>query len=351
MIGIPWRVLVTGGAGFIGGHVVRRLLCEKRDVTRVVILDLLSYAGSMENISDCLSDARCEFVKGDIADQALVTRLLRTYQINAVIHLAAETHVDRSIYGPMAFAQTNTMGTVMLLEAVRQHWEGLSALEQTSFRFLHVSTDEVYGSIEQGKFLDTDPYRPNSPYSASKAAADHFVRAWHQTYGLPTLTSHCSNNFGPYQHPEKLIPRAIRAVLTGGTIPLYGGGTQVRDWLYVSDHADFLWFYLNHGDVGTVVNIGGECEWQNRALLQKVVTIVASRLGLSQDDALKCIVESADRPGHDRRYAIDNQKVRAMGWHRWTNFERALTETIDWYLTHKDWLTRRQSYELATDGH
>jgi dTDP-glucose 4,6-dehydratase len=335
------RLLLTGGAGFIGSHVLRQGLASDA-FERIVVLDLLTYAGSTDNIADCLGRSEVEFIKGDIADQALVGRILADHQITDVVHAAAETHVDRSIYGPMSFVQTNVVGTALLLESVR-HYLAHKRVSERPFRFLLVSTDEVYGSIETGAFSENDPYRPSSPYSASKAGADHLARAWHVTYGLPVIITHCSNNFGPYQYPEKLIPRMIGCLMTHQPMPLYGGGEQVRDWIYVEDHAAFLLFALEKAQDGAVLNIGGEYECSNRQLLENVVKVYCELTGGNPLELGQLIQDSPDRPGHDKRYALDNTRARAMGWKRRTPFDKALRRTVQWYLDNPAWLEGRCS--------
>ncbi len=334
-------LLVTGGAGFIGGNFVHFLLAET-DV-RVVNLDLLTYAGNLDTLADVAADERYVFVQGDIGDRALVQTLLERHRPCAVVNFAAESHVDRSIDGPADFIQTNVVGTFNLLETVRGYWVQLSEAQAAAFRFLHVSTDEVYGSLgAEGQFTEQTPYAPNSPYSASKAASDHLVRAWHHTYGLPVLTTNCSNNYGPYQFPEKLIPLMILNALSGKPLPIYGDGGNVRDWLYVGDHCRAIWQVLEAGVPGEVYNIGGNSERTN---LQVVDTLCALLDELVPDSAhrphagLKTFV--TDRPGHDRRYAIDAGKIkRELGWAPQESFDSGLRATVAWYLKHRDWCER-----------
>jgi dTDP-glucose 4,6-dehydratase len=330
-------IIVTGGAGFIGSNFVRFLL--EQDV-RVVNLDLLTYAGNMATISDLMDDERHVFVKGDIGDEVLVKSLLDQYQPQAIVNFAAESHVDRSIDGPMAFIQTNVAGTANMLQCTREYWSGLDGEEQTSFRFLHVSTDEVYGSLgSEGLFTEETPYAPNSPYSASKAASDHLVRAWFHTYGMPVLTTNCSNNYGPWQFPEKLIPLMILNTLEGKPLPIYGDGGNIRDWLYVVDHCTAIWRVLQAGKPGEVYNVGGNCELTNLQVVDALCSIMDELFPDSAHvphNSLKIFVK--DRPGHDLRYAIDAGKLkRELGWEPQATFETGLRETVLWYLDHLDW--------------
>jgi dTDP-glucose 4,6-dehydratase len=330
-------IIVTGGAGFIGSNFVRFLL--EQDV-RVVNLDLLTYAGNLATISDLMDDERHIFVEGDIGDEALIKSLLHQYQPDAIVNFAAESHVDRSIDGPMAFIQTNVAGTANMLQCAREYWSGLDGEQQASFRFLHVSTDEVYGSLgSEGLFTEETPYAPNSPYSASKAASDHLVRAWFHTYGMPVLTTNCSNNYGPYQFPEKLIPLMILNALEGKPLPIYGDGGNIRDWLYVVDHCAAIWRVLQAGKPGEVYNVGGNCELTNLQVVDALCSIMDE---LFPDAAhvphksLKVFVK--DRPGHDLRYAIDAGKLkRELDWEPRTTFETGLRETVLWYLDHLEW--------------
>ena len=333
-------LLVTGCAGFIGSNFVYTALTAGDEV--IVNLDKLTYAGNLANLASLKGDSRHVFVQGDIGDRALVERLLAEHHPRAVVNFAAESHVDRSIHGPGDFIQTNVVGSFQLLEAVRGYWQALPAAEQAAFRFLHVSTDEVYGTLAgtDPPFAETHPYEPNSPYSASKAASDHLVRAWHHTYGLPVLTTNCSNNYGPYHFPEKLIPLVIHNALAGKPLPIYGDGQQVRDWLYVEDHCRAILRVLEAGRVGETYNIGG---WNEKPNLEVVHTI-CQRL-----DAVRPRADGAsyasqitfvkDRPGHDRRYAIDARKIeRELGWKPQETFESGITKTIDWYLTNAQWV-------------
>ncbi|WP_115584929.1 dTDP-glucose 4,6-dehydratase [Xanthomonas arboricola] len=330
--------LVTGGAGFIGGNFV--LEAVSRGV-RVVNLDALTYAGNLNTLASLYGDPNHVFVKGDIGDSALVARLLSEYEPDAVLNFAAESHVDRSIDGPGAFVQTNVVGTLALLESVRDYWKGLPDGPQQRFRFLHVSTDEVYGTLgETGKFTETTPYAPNSPYSASKAASDHLVRAFHHTYGLPVLTTNCSNNYGPYHFPEKLIPLVIAKALAGEPLPVYGDGKQVRDWLFVSDHCEAIRTVLAKGEVGETYNVGGNAERENIEVVRAICALL-DELRPREDGQPResQIAYVADRPGHDRRYAIDASKLKTqLGWQPRYTFEQGVRETVEWYLGHQDWV-------------
>jgi dTDP-glucose 4,6-dehydratase len=332
-------ILVTGGAGFIGSNFVLDWLARSDEA--VLNLDLLTYAGNLENLATLAGDARHIFVQGDIGDQALVARLLAEHKPRAVLNFAAESHVDRSIHGPADFIRTNVVGTFGLLEAVRAYWSGLDDADKTAFRFLHVSTDEVYGSLEKGEppFAETHRYEPNSPYSASKAASDHLVRAYHHTYGLPVLTTNCSNNYGPYHFPEKLIPLCILNALAGKPLPIYGDGQQIRDWLYVTDHCSAIREVLARGHVGETYNVGG---WNEKANLDVVKTLCAilDELQPRADGASYAtqITFVTDRPGHDRRYAIDARKLeRELGWKPAETFESGIRKTVQWYLDHAAW--------------
>jgi dTDP-glucose 4,6-dehydratase len=333
-------ILVTGGAGFIGANFVLDWLagCDEP----VLNLDALTYAGNLASLKRLAGDARHVFVQGDIGDRARVDALLAQYRPRAIVNFAAESHVDRSIHGPAAFIQTNVVGTFHLLEAARAYHAGLAAAEKAAFRFLHVSTDEVYGSLgpNDPPFTETTPYAPNSPYSASKAASDHLVRAYHHTYGLPTLTTNCSNNYGPYQFPEKLIPLVIHNALAGKPLPIYGDGRNVRDWLYVTDHCAAIRRVLEAGRVGETYNIGGNNEITN---LEVVTTVCAILDELHPESPVtphaRLITHVADRPGHDRRYAIDAGKIRAeLGWAPQERFETGIRKTVAWYLANQDWV-------------
>jgi dTDP-glucose 4,6-dehydratase len=340
-----FTLLVTGGAGFIGGNFVHVVL-ESMDA-RVVNLDALTYAGNLDTLADLAGDPRHVFVQGDIADEALVARLLAEYDVDAVVNFAAESHVDRSIDGPAQFVQTNVVGTFNLLDCARRHWSQRSGPAKDAFRFLHVSTDEVYGSLgPTGLFTESTPYAPNSPYSASKAASDHLVRAWFHTYGLPVLTTNCSNNYGPYQFPEKLIPLMILKAQRGEPLPIYGDGGNVRDWLYVVDHCHAIMRVLEAGTPGEVYNVGGNSEKTNLEVVDTLCALLDERLPDSPyrpHAGLKTFV--TDRPGHDRRYAIDASKLkRELGWEPQETFESGLKRTVDWYLDHPLWCNR------VTDG-
>lgn len=334
-------LLVTGGAGFIGGNFVLQTLA--RGDTRVINLDKLTYAGSLETLAAVLEHPLHRFVEGDICDGALVARLLAEERPTALVHFAAESHVDRSIDGPAPFVQTNIVGTFTLLEAVRAHLAGLPGGEAAAFRFLHVSTDEVYGSLgPTGQFSDVSPYAPNSPYAASKAAADHLVRAYHQTFGLPTLITNCSNNYGPFQFPEKLIPLVILNALEGKPLPLYGDGGNVRDWLYVADHCEALHAVLGRGRPGETYNVGGLSEKTNLEVVRQVCQAL-DRLapGSPHRPHERLIAFVPDRPGHDRRCAIDASKIRQeLGWRSRERIESGLAETERWPLEHGDWCPR-----------
>jgi dTDP-glucose 4,6-dehydratase len=351
-------LLVTGGAGFIGSNFVLDWF-QNHDTTRppegIVNLDLLTYAGHPENLSALAPNPSHQLVHGDIADAGLVTRLLAQHRPRAIIHFAAESHVDRSIEGPAEFIRTNIQGTFTLLQAALVYWRSLSPVEADQFRFLHVSTDEVYGSLlpEDPAFTETTPYQPNSPYSASKAASDHLVRAWHHTYGLPVLTTNCSNNYGPYQFPEKLIPLVIRNALAGLPLPIYGDGLNVRDWLYVGDHCSAIRTVLAKGSPGQVYNVGG---WNEIPNIDIVKTICSHLDQLSPETAKKAggshsnlISFVRDRPGHDRRYAIDATKIaNELHWKPAETFASGIEKTIRWYLSHQDWVQAVQQKSSVT---
>jgi dTDP-glucose 4,6-dehydratase len=327
-------ILVTGGAGFIGSHFVLDWLAQSSEP--VINLDRLTYAGRLENLDSLAGDARHLFVRGDIRDHALLERLLETQRPRAIVHLAAESHVDRSIDAPGEFIGTNVEGTFRLLEAARGYWQGLDPAGQRAFRFLHVSTDEVYGSLDPGDapFSESTAYAPNSPYAASKAGADHLVRAWHHTYGLPTLITNCSNNYGPRQFPEKLIPLMITRALAGQTLPLYGDGRQVRDWLYVGDHCAALRRVLEAGVPGQVYNVGGGNEMANIEVAYALCDLL-DRLAPKPASYREQIAFVADRPGHDRRYAIDASKLaRELGWKPAESFDSGIEKTVRWFLAH-----------------
>ncbi len=335
-------LLVTGGAGFIGSNFVLDWLAQSAEP--VVNLDALTYAGNRENLVSLDGDARHVFVHGDIGDRALVDRLLQEHRPRAIVHFAAESHVDRSIHGPGAFIKTNVEGTFTLLEAARAHWAALA--DKTAFRFLHVSTDEVYGSLapDAPAFTETHPFEPNSPYSASKAASDHLVRAWHHTYGLPVLTTNCSNNYGPYHFPEKLIPLVIVNALAGKPLPIYGDGQQVRDWLYVKDHCSAIRRVLEAGRLGETYNVGGWNEKTNLSIVHTICELLDELRPSPEGSYKRLITHVKDRPGHDRRYAIDARKLeRELGWKPAETFETGIRKTVTWYLDHQDWVQRVQS--------
>lgn len=332
-------ILVTGGAGFIGANFVLDWLAAHNEP--VVNLDALTYAGNLENLTSLQGDARHVFVRGDITDRACVDGLLATHRPRAIVHFAAESHVDRSILGPEAFLRTNIHGTFVLLEAARQYWSGLQGAERDAFRFLHVSTDEVYGSLDATApaFTETHPYEPNSPYSASKAASDHLVRAWHHTYGLPVLTTNCSNNYGPYQFPEKLIPLVITRALRGEPLPVYGDGLNVRDWLYVGDHCTAIRRVLEGGRLGETYNIGGWNEKTNIDIVRGICRLLDEMRPDPAGPRERLITFVKDRPGHDRRYAIDARKVAdELGWRPAETFETGIRRTVRWYLDHSAWV-------------
>lgn len=334
-------LLVTGGAGFIGGNFVLGQLA-KGDV-KVVNLDALTYAGNLDTLQSVADNPNHVFVQGDIGDQALVRRLFSEYSPDAVVNFAAESHVDRSIDGPAAFVQTNVVGTFNLLECAREHWRTLDEAGRAAFRFLHVSTDEVFGSLgAEGQFTETSPYAPNSPYSASKAAADHLVRAYHHTYGLPVLTTNCSNNYGPYQFPEKLIPLVIHKARAGDPLPIYGDGSNIRDWLYVEDHCNAIARVLEVGVPGETYNVGGNCEKTNLQVVRGICAILDEALPDSPHRPHEQLITFVkDRPGHDRRYAIDASKLaRELGWKPAETFETGLAKTVRWYLDNDAWVDR-----------
>ena len=344
--------LVTGGAGFIGGNFV---LDAVRRGVRVVNLDALTYAGNLDTLAALDGHAGHVFVQGDIGDGELVARLLAEHRPDAIVNFAAESHVDRSIDGPAAFVQTNVVGTLALLEKARDYWRSLDAAARDAFRFLHVSTDEVYGSLgDTGKFTETTPYAPNSPYSASKAASDHLVRAFHHTYGLPVLTTNCSNNYGPYQFPEKLIPLIIARALRGEPLPVYGDGRNVRDWLFVGDHCSAIRRVLDAGRVGETYNVGGNAERENIEVVRAICRMLDAKRPLADGRARESLITFvADRPGHDRRYAIDASKIeRELGWTPTVTFEQGIEQTVDWYLQHQPWVERvlDGSYRLERIG-
>ena len=345
--------LVTGGAGFIGSNFVLEALA--RGGVRIINLDLLTYAGNLDTLASLDGNPEHHFIQGDIGDAAQVAALVGQFRPDAVVNFAAESHVDRSIDGPAAFVQTNVVGTLALLEVVRDYWRTLDGAAKDAFRFLHVSTDEVYGSLgDTGAFTETTPYAPNSPYSASKAASDHLVRAFHHTYGLPTLTTNCSNNYGPYQFPEKLIPLIIAKALAGEPLPVYGDGSNVRDWLYVGDHCSAIRAVLERGRVGEVYNVGGDAERRNIDVVNAICSLLDERR--PRDDGApraSQITFVKDRPGHDRRYAIDASKLKSeLGWSPALGFDTGIARTVDWYLDNQPWVSRvlDGSYRLQRIG-
>ena len=343
---------VTGGAGFIGGNFVLDAVASG---LRVVNLDALTYAGNRDTLAALDGDDRHLFVQGDIGDRDLVASLLARHRPTAIVNFAAESHVDRSIDGPAAFVQTNVVGTLGLLEAARDYWKALEGDARDGFRFLHVSTDEVYGSLgETGRVSETTPYAPNSPYSASKAASDHLVRAFHHTYGLPVLTTNCSNNYGPYQFPEKLVPLIIQKALAGEPLPVYGDGRNVRDWLFVKDHCSAIRRVLDAGRVGETYNVGGDAERENLHVVKTICALLDERRpradGAKRESQITFV---RDRPGHDRRYAIDATKIQSeLGWAPAVSFEQGIAATVDWYLANTAWVERvlDGSYRLERIG-
>lgn len=331
------NVLVTGGAGFIGSSFIRYLLTKVPDFKGTCVnYDLLTYAGNLENLKDVENDSRYVFEQGDIRDEKKVEKICQDYNIDTIIHFAAESHVDRSIHGPQEFIETNVLGTFSLLEVVRRH---------PKIHFHHVSTDEVYGCLgDEGLFTEESPYRPNSPYSASKAASDHLVRAYGKTYNLSTVISNCSNNYGPYQFPEKLIPLMILNCLKRKSLPVYGEGKNVRDWLYVDDHSECLWMLLEKGKSGEIYNIGGEQERKNIDIIHAIINIVAEVKNIDVNELKGLITYVKDRPGHDWRYAIDCSKVeREIGWHPSPSLEERLKETVLWYINNPEWVQHVES--------
>jgi len=334
-------LLVTGGAGFIGGNFVLGLMAEGG--YRIVNLDKLTYAGNVDTLAGLRDNPHHVFVRGDIGDRALMSKLLQEHTPTAIVNFAAESHVDRSIDGPSEFIQTNVVGTLTLLESALAYWRSAPLEQQDAFRFLHVSTDEVYGSLGPlGRFSEESPYQPNSPYSASKAASDHLVRAFHHTYGLPTLTTNCSNNYGPYQFPEKLIPLMIHKALNGEKLPVYGDGRNIRDWLFVGDHCRAIRRVLEIGRTGEVYNVGGDAERENITVVKTICKLLDERQPLPSGAKRETLISYVkDRPGHDRRYAIDAGKIKSqLGWRPTETFESGIAKTVDWYLEHQSWSAR-----------
>jgi len=346
--------LLTGGAGFIGSNLVHHLLSTDEDLSKIVVLDKLSYAGNRQNLASIEDDPRFVFVEGDICDHDTVSKLLNEHSIDRVFHLAAESHVDRSIESPEPFLTANVLGTLRLLEATRSYWKELE--DPSNFRFLHISTDEVYGSLSSTDpaFSETTPYTPNSPYSASKAASDHFVRAYFHTYGMPVLTTNCSNNYGPYQFPEKLIPLMIRKALTGEKLPVYGDGSNVRDWLYVEDHCRALALVMAEGKLGEVYNIGGDNEVTNKEVVEEIIARINASLPEEQRlNPTERIEYVTDRPGHDQRYAIDFSKIKnELGWQPQEDFSSGLDKTLAWYRENEAWIQEieEKNYQLQRLG-
>ncbi|MFP1981526.1 dTDP-glucose 4,6-dehydratase [Lonsdalea quercina] len=347
------KILVTGGAGFIGSAVVRHIINNTSDT--VINVDKLTYAGNLESLTDVEDHERYAFVQADICDRAALDDIFQSHRPDAVMHLAAESHVDRSIDGPSAFIETNIVGTYTLLEATRAYWLSLNEAEKTRFRFHHISTDEVYGDLEgvDDLFTETTSYAPSSPYSASKASSDHLVRAWQRTYGLPTIVTNCSNNYGPYHFPEKLIPLMILNALEGKPLPVYGNGMQIRDWLFVEDHARALYTVVTTGEVGETYNIGGHNEKANIDVVKTICALLEERVpkkpdGVNQYQDLITYVK--DRPGHDVRYAIDASKIaRELGWKPQETFDSGIRKTVEWYLTHREWWSRVQDGSYARE--
>ncbi len=351
------NILVTGGAGFIGCNFIHYMLSPTSGFEgNIINLDVLTYCGNLESLSDIekkhgeKGSRRYTFVKGDICDRNLVDSLLAKYNIDTIVHFAAESHVDRSIHGPEAFVKTNVMGTFTLLDSARNYWKKTDGSMRNDVLFHHISTDEVYGSLgETGFFIETTPYDPRSPYSSSKASSDHLVMAYYHTYGLPITLSNCTNNYGPYQFPEKLIPLMIMNIKDGKNLPVYGDGKNIRDWVYVEDHNRAVHLIMKKGRTGEKYNIGGENEWENIRLLKELMQLTANELGIPVSEVEKTITYVKDRPGHDRRYAIDCTKIKTeLGWKREKTFEQGLLETVRWYLSNDKWIENIKSGEYKT---
>ena len=344
------KFLITGGAGFIGSAVVRHIILNTEH--EVLNVDKLTYAGNLESLALVEGNVRYSFSQTDICDKAALDQLFESFKPDAVMHLAAESHVDRSISGPMEFMQTNIIGTYQLLEAARQYWNSLDEEQKEKFRFHHISTDEVYGDLEgtTDLFTETTPYAPSSPYSASKASSDHLVRAWNRTYGLPTIITNCSNNYGPYHFPEKLIPLVILNALEGKALPIYGKGDQIRDWLFVEDHAKALYKVVTEGGVGETYNIGGHNEKQNIEVVKTICKILDELKPQANNQSYEILITFVkDRPGHDLRYAIDASKIgRELGWIPEETFETGIRKTVEWYLSNTEWVNRVKSGEYQS---
>lgn len=351
------NILVTGGAGFIGANFIHYVFEKTNFSGKIINLDALTYCGNLESLEDIEKkygvssggDARYFFEKCDICDRAKIETILEKYKIDTIVHFAAESHVDRSILGPEAFVKTNVLGTFTLLDAAKNYWKDENAQIPQNYLFHHISTDEVYGSLgETGFFTETTPYDPRSPYSASKASSDHLAMAYFHTFGMPITLSNCSNNYGPYQFPEKLIPLMILNIKEGKNLPVYGDGKNIRDWLFVEDHNSAVWKIMNEGKTGEKYNIGGENEWENIRLLEKLMEIVSEELNISLEEIKKTVVHVKDRPGHDRRYAIDCSKLKAqLGWKQSVTFEEGLRKTVKWYLSSTEWVKNVQSGEYT----
>ena len=351
------NILVTGGAGFIGANFIHYVFEKTNFSGKIINLDALTYCGNLESLEDIekkygvssSGDARYFFEKCDICDREKIETILEKYKIDTVVHFAAESHVDRSILGPEAFVKTNVLGTFTLLDAAKNYWKDENGEIPQNYLFHHISTDEVYGSLgETGFFTETTPYDPRSPYSASKASSDHLAMAYFHTFGMPITLSNCSNNYGPYQFPEKLIPLMILNIKEGKNLPVYGDGKNIRDWLFVEDHNSAVWKIMNEGKTGEKYNIGGENEWENIRLLEKLMEIVSEELNISLEEIKKTVVHVKDRPGHDRRYAIDCSKLKAqLGWKQSVTFEEGLRKTVKWYLSSTEWVKNVQSGEYT----